>query len=81
MNFAYVLMHDSKGWQSLAPGTFSQEYMRLAANTLPDIEVKKGALVDIDPNCDFDPAINTSVVGNVHYNRQSLYSLIINCSH
>ncbi len=57
---AYVLMHDKKGWTSLAAAG-ADAYLRVHGSDLPDVDVEKGTLVEVDPEGDFDPRTNISV--------------------
>ena len=63
---SFVLMHDKKGWQCLPnPGfsTNTSDYLRVPPTTThDDVDVDKGTLVEVDPQSDFDPSNNISVI-------------------
>ncbi len=62
-HLCYVLMHDKKGWTSLAASAGGASgYLRVHHGAeLPDVDVEKGTLVEVDPTGDFDPRTNISV--------------------
>ncbi len=77
-SLSYLLMHDKMGWRSVtSAGTMQEEYLRTYGD-LPDVDVPKGTLVEVDPSGDFDPRTNISVnVVSLDDRREVNVSLLI----